>query len=418
MTAVNKAKQLVIGLVAWQALPVIEPAQGRSVGGLETGAWTLARGIARHSALKVQFFVHTKSRGTTKIVNDVEVVQIPNFIETIRREVSSHVDVGPPFRLKKWNLGLLWKIPFLLVTKPFRPDPPKPMSVDNRLSSENVDVWCGFGVNGDSARVAATAISQSKPMLLFLESNADLDLLRRGSDTSHRNAYGELLEEQLFALKNASVVICQSNWQMDRLRTDFSQMGILIRNPIDVQDWKPRDSRQRAGVLWIGRYDDFHKRPALAMRIAASCPDVSFTFIINPGDAEIEADVRKNCPGNVTIVDYVPFRDMPSKFASAAVFLCTGDPSHEGFPNVLLQAAAARTPIVSLNDFDGFLVESGAGVVCNESLDFASMHVKQLANGNQIDWERAEHFLIENYSTPSIVSKFEEAVRTVVARLP
>ncbi len=68
----------------------------------------------------------------------------------------------------------------------------------------------------------------------------------------------------------------------------------------------------------------------------------------------------------------------PHNIMGADVLLATGSQAYEGFPNVLLQAAAAETPIVSLQDFDGFLNASSAGNVCQDDIDQAAQCIEAI----------------------------------------
>lgn len=399
----------VIGLVAWHALPVIDPSQGRSVGGLETGAWTLAVGLAQSARAKVLFFVSADRPVGEPIVEGVQLIPHVNRIEAIRRQVSARVDVVPKLRVKHWNFNLLWQVPFLALSRPWRQPALTPMCVDHRLDrfASKVDIWFGFGANGDTARIAATAIAQRRPMLLFLESNADLD---RQVPDQLTNAYGESPEQQRYALQNASWVVCQSQWQVDRLQQQWGKKGVLVRNPIVIEDWQPKQEKASTGVLWIGRYDQFHKRTHLAIEIARLCPDLAFTMIINRGDPAIEKSIRAQCPPNVTIIDYVPFNRIAHYFQSARVFLSTGHWKHEGFPNVLLQAAASRTPIVSMFDFDDFLKNSGAGMSSNDSVLLASQLIKHHYLNDRTDWDQVSQYLRAHHSRETVIAKVLELV--------
>lgn len=397
----RSTQQIRLGMVVWHGLPAAVPRAGKSIGGLETGAWTLAKGLAMHTSIQPKFIVRTSRLFVPSEIDQVELVARHEFLESTRNRVAECVDVGPPLKLLKWRVALSWQLPLLAVARPFKGPRVLPMQPDPRLPGIDVDVWAGFGVSADTARVAATASAQHRPMVLFLESNADLDP-RLATNEDFVNAYGETSQEQRYALQHATAIICQSNYQKDLLTKHFGRTGVLLRNPINRQEWVTKTRPQRRYVLWIGRYDTFHKRPELALEIARRCPHLQFRMIINPQDSDVEQRVRSTKPENVEILGYVPFDQMSQQFAGASVFLCTGSPEHEGFPNVLLQSAASQTPICSLTDFDDFLATSKAGVGCDEDLEIVVKELNAMAEEDKTDWTYVSAYLDQNHSRKAI----------------
>ena len=301
---------------------------------------------------------------------------------------------------------LLWSIPVLLATRPFRRRDPRPAEIDQRLVSRQVDAWFGFGVSDDSSRVVATAQVQGVPSAVFIESNAEIDeRLATGEDFV--GGYGDSAHGRRFALQHATVVVCQSKWQQQHLRQHFGIDGELIRNPIDPHEWlKPKQNSDRF-VLWIGRYDTFHKRPLTMLEVIRKCPEIPFRMVINQFDDGLRQKVLNELPANVTISDYVPFDRMPAMFQRAGIFASTGAQEYEGFPNVLLQAAASHTPIVSLRDFDDFLSDSGAGFSCDESVDAMAERIrdvwsKQLSGNDAVPWNRVDDYLASYHADGAI----------------
>lgn len=393
-------------MVAWRALPAVLPHLGRRVGGLETGAWTLATGLGQFTNIVPHFFVHSKTRRIPKHVNHVQLCLDYEPLAGVREDFSRSIEIGPPLKIRRLPLRLLWQFPILVLARGRKKPLSPPTEPDPRLMDHSLDAWAGFGVNADSARVVATAIHARVPSLLFLESNADLDP-RIVSGEEFVNAYGESSRTQRFAIDNATTIVCQSRHQQRELQEKFQREGVLLRNPIDRKSWLPKEKKPRTHVLWIGRFDTFHKRLPLAIEIAKQLPELRFRMIVNPHDSSLETQIRQATPQNVELVDYVPFDQMPHEFAQASVFLCTGSPTHEGFPNVLLQAAASHTPICSLSDFDDFLYDSGAGIDCKESIDKAVEFLRQFTHSTtpwlpQCTWQQVDDYLEERHSLRSI----------------
>jgi glycosyltransferase involved in cell wall biosynthesis len=404
-----------LGLVAWNALPAVVPSAGGRIGGLETGAWTLARALAAESEVVPELFLRAGWRRVPRRVDEVALHVAREPLSEVRRQVGDCVALARPPKLRRWRSRLLWQLPLLALARPWRPPPRPRRAPDPRLADARVDVWAGFGVNSESARVAATAHQQSKPMLLFLESNADLDpgVLEPGE---RFNAYGESSLDQRFAIERASCIACQSEFQMQQLRRHFGREGVLIRNPIDVQRWRTGGTTARTKILWVGRYDSFHKRPALALDIARRCPHLQFEMIVNTGDPNVEAAIRGRAPANVELIDYVPFDEMPRRFATARAFLCTGSAAHEGFPNVLLQAAASHTPVCSLEDFDGFIARSGCGEVHPDPGE-AAKYLQRLNAGATLDWSPVDRYLQSHHSPAAIAANTARLVEQLCQRV-
>lgn len=412
MTEPPSTQPIQLGMVAWRALPAALPQLGRRVGGLETGAWTLATGLGKFTNVIPHFFVHSTTRRVPHHLNHVRLWLDYEPLATVREDFSRAIELGPPLKVHHLRARLLWQFPLLTLAKGYalasgqKKSLSGPTEADPRLVDHPLDAWAGFGVNADSARVVATARHLRVPSLLFLESNADLDP-RIASGEEFVNAYGESSRIQRFAIDHATSIICQSRFQQKELKKRFQREGVLLRNPIDRNDWLPSKTHTRAYILWIGRFDTFHKRLHLAVEIAKQLPQLHFRMIINPHDSDVERQFRGDMPPNVQIVDYVPFDQMPLEFSRAQAFLCTGSPAHEGFPNVLLQAAASHTPICSLSDFDDFLADSGAGIDCQESTQRAVEVLQQIDLSrslatSEIDWQRVDDYLEQRHSLRSI----------------
>jgi len=398
-----------LAIVAWQALPAIFPDAGQNIGGGETRLWTLACAVASQTNVRVAVAVSAGRSGYPCQKNAVELwLTVDRFAKT-RRFVSDHLDCSPRVRIKRFHPALLFRVPWLLVTRPLRSRDPQPMLPDRRLQSRSPAVWAAFGVTADTARTIATAIEQRKPSIVFIQSNADLDE-RLASGHKFVSQWGDPSEDRLFVIRNATTIVCQTEYQIDVLNRRFGRAGHLIRNPIEASSWQlPKRGNDRY-ALWIGRYDSFHKRPLMMIEAAAQCPSIAFKMVINPADREIEDEVRRNKPLNVEILSHVPFERMPELFAGARVFVSTGDPNCEGFPNVLLQAAASHTPIVSINDFDNFLKASGGGTDC--AGDPAALPAQILAQWQNpmIDWQTVDAYLIAQHDLTQAARRVAELV--------
>lgn len=376
-----------VTFVVWQALPAIDPSRGRQIGGLETAAWAMARHLAADSRFDVHFFVRSTRGWNDRRVEGVAVHAVRDRWSILRRQVSECIDL-PQRRLLRFRPRLLWQVPLLGVTRPWRGKDLTGDSADSRLIDHATDLWGTLGVSRESAAVVETARQQGRPSLLMIRSAADL-----GDPT----AYGVPVAIQRQVLQRATRIVCQAEYQGRKLREGFGREATLIRNAIDRNRWTAGHG-PRSGVLWVGRYETFHKRIDLAIKIARACPEIPFTLVANRSQPEVEAEVRAHLPANVSLVDYVPHDEMPDRFRASSVFLSTGAAAYEGFPNVLLQAAATHTPVVSLEDFDSFIQRSGCGMVAANCQAAAEAIRRNVAGETPYDWSAIDAYLRDKHS--------------------
>ncbi len=314
------------------------------------------------------------------------------------------------------------------------PDPTLPSAA---FQSIDCDVFCTFGVQTTSATVIASAHAAGKKCVLVLGSDGDLDP-KFLSDPDYVNPYGDRASVCRFILDQADAIVCQTSEQQRLLKERFHRDGVVIENPIDLEEFDRRiaqasggrpppdalansntprtDHRPSRPVLWIGRAEAIHKRPMLAVDIARQLPGIPFILVMNPRDPAEEARVRAAAPPNVTIRDHVPPPEMPRLMASSLALLNTS--SLEGFPNTFLQAGAARIPVVSLVVGERFLEESQAGVCCHGDLDRAAGAIQEYSKDESLrtrTGERGRSYVEQHHSADARTADLH---RTLSSGLP
>lgn len=404
-----------IAIAAWNAGPVIDPAAGGVIGGLETSAWLLARALAAQDRFQVTLVLrHTCSLPAHSHGVTIEPVIEP--LRPVRLSVASAVERRGSFpwlKVRRFEPGLLWKIPLLAAARILRGRVAPEIRLRQHIRAVAPELWLALGASRESAAVIEIADQMGLKSLFWVRSNGDLDL-RFFAEPGYQNSYGVRSADAQTVLKRAAAIICQTAWQQARVQELVGREARVIRNPVEVERWaaNPRDFASRNAVLWIGRYDRFHKRPELGLEIARNLPDIPFLFVINRGDAMVERAVRRKLPANVQLIDFVPRDEMPGLFAQARVLLFTGAGQHEGFPNVLLEAAAAGVPSVSLEDFDGLLVRSG-GKSCEGDLTEAARQIQHLWSDRAV-WEArawiGRSYVLREHSVARAVEEFERVV--------
>ncbi len=366
-----------LAIVAVNAYPAIEPQVGTRIGGLETFAWSLARALARDPAFQVQFVVRHTSRPPQRVVDGVELWCEVEPLRLVRQAVAGDVEFtarAPWLRIKRFRPSQLWQVPLLTLSKLTGHRVSHQMSLERLLPAAQPDVVLTLGASEATAAAVQVARAIGVPSWIWLQSNADLDE-RFFSDASYVDPYHVSSAFARDSLQ-ADGIICQTQWQQNRVKELLGRDSVVIPNPVDAERFPVGEPTpaNRKEVLWIGRYDRHHKRPHLALEVAQLCPGIPFHLIVNPGDPAVEQEIRSRCPPNVRLNGYVPRDLMPEVYRTSRLCLCTGSNAYEGFPNVLLEAAASGTPIVSLEEFDGFIERSNAGV--NSMGDVARLAAK------------------------------------------
>ena len=376
------------------------PSEGMAIGGMESRAWLLAHRLARFDDLEIHFVCYGERRLTRKQLRKLSPEPVNVIIrgDRWRRRRSLVADrwqhrrkLNEPFSTQatRWTQWACLVVA-LAVTYPFRKRDLGPMQVDDFLQTLPADIFVGFGGNRQTGQLVATASAAQKPVLWSVASNADLQQDSQGTDST-TNRYGDRQDELRFIIERANCIVAQTAAQQKRLAS-LGRRSIMIRNPIDLTFWHPpirrMDATQEASyscgetvprVLWIGRAETVTKRIDLAIAIAASCPSLQFTMVSHSEKDAAGDDLLKELPPNVRHLTKQTPEQMRQLYHDCTALLVTNRASGEGFPNVLLQAAATGLPIVSMDDFDSFIVASGAGVVSGPNLDRLSQTLRETA---------------------------------------
>ena len=334
----------------------------------------------------------------------------------MRQAVSRDVEIVgrfPWLRVHHFCPALLWQIPLLAFSRLTSPRANLATQVERFLNDCQPDVVLALGAGDGSAAAVQAAKRVGVPAWVWWQSNSDLNS-RFVTDDTFVESNGVSAAEARAAYQ-ADGFICQTQWQREQVTRLLHRDSTLIPNPVDSERFPVGEptSTARPEVLWIGRFDRHHKRPQLALEIARLCPQIPFQFVINQGDPIVEQEIRNSCPPNVRLTEYIPRDAMPQAYRSARLFLSTGSNAYEGFPNVLLEAAASGTPIVSLEDFDSFLEISGAGFGFGAELAQLAHKTRELW-AMPPEWHACSRagaeYVRRQHSLAACVAKFRDAV--------
>lgn len=410
--------------VALNAYPAIDSLVPGGFGGIETRSWMFAEALGEKLDFDVKFLV----RHTDSLRNDrygkVKMHCLVDPYHEIRTSLVSRLQRMKRFpwiALRQPRLADAYYLPLLTVRKLLkgRTDPLKP---EPGLDDIEADALLTFGVQSHSASVIASAQKKGIPSILFLGSDSDLDENYLPGN-NYVSAYRDRADVCYWVIQNADKILCQTEYQRERLKSLFQRDSELIKNPIDVEKWdrnftsvNERNPQFLAEVeryaIWIGRADPVHKRPQDVIKIAGLCPEIPFLVIMNKRDDVLDAQVRADAPENVFFEEKVPFHSMPMVFRKASAMVNTS--ALEGFPNTFLQAAISRVPIVSLNVEEQFLIKANAGYFASESIENAAKQLRSIWNGTAPNYDGRE-YVIRHHSLNQQVDHLASAIKRVVA---
>jgi hypothetical protein len=402
-----------VALVCGNAYPLFDfriPAVG---GGMETRAALFARGLAASERWHVDFVVSDFGQD---FVTRHEGIDFRIYQPVLRR---AGRNVFPRLRKRRWfpvinldryDLDLLWQMPMIAAWLAL------PALFFPRFWRElKPDVVCCFGNNERTAEVIADCRHAGIRTMLCIASDKDLDPDYRPGNRE-RNHYGMPKWKGHYALTRAGRIIVQTESQREALRRHFGREGVLIRNPVhasleDPRHWPPRG--QREFVLWIGRADDFNKRPMLFLEMARDCPDLQFVMIASRTDEASFLALEQARPANLRLLEHVPSQDIWDWLRRARVLVNTS--RFEGFPNTFLQSAVMGVPVVSLEaDPDGMLAGHGCGICAGG--DIRAMHeavVRLCGDDAQADMLAlvAHRYALTRHEADGRLAEFEACLR-------
>lgn len=416
-----------IAFVSLHAYPAANPSAPGIFGGTETRAWTFAKGMAQHTDHEIGFLVRHQSLSRPEIRDGVTFFPVSDPRAGIRDRVLKSVErinQFPKLRIRKWSFALLWQIPLLALTNPIARWNPDILRSYRLIDDFNPDVWFCFGNNANSARVIRRAGRRGQSSFLFIGSDADLSEHYK-PDCRRKSEYGDRAGDCHHAIVNATGIVVQSERQMTLLQSRFGREGILIRNPIDLEQWgQPEPTHQldsalpeKPFVLWVGRAERFHKRADLMAELVRRCPEREFVMVLNPRDETVRSEIVSRKPPNLTVLDSVPFDQMPRLFRHADLFVSTSSAAYEGFPNVFLQAVVTRTPILSLEVGQPFLERTKAGVCAEGDLDLmVDWLTDERSFGDEIDFDQAERIVEREHSVRSSMAMFDDLLNGIDRR--
>ena len=179
----------------------------------------------------------------------------------------------------------------------------------------------------------------------------------------------------------ADVLITQNKYQYNKIMTAYNKKTNILYNGFPIVK---SFTDHREHILWVARCEKW-KRPEKYVKLASSNNQYKFVMVCNEGsDQEHYSHIRQLAHGvkNLDFLSHVPADEMDAIFQKSLILVNTSD--DEGFPQVFIQAAMNKVPIVSLNvNPDSFITKYKCGVVCDGDEMFMGKSIQSLLNTSQ-----------------------------------
>lgn len=273
-------------------------------------------------------------------------------------------------------------------------------------------LWIGLCLNDSMLELAQFCQESQTPLLLGLAGDVDLDFL---SDPVGRDAFGSSREKKKKTMELVSAVMVQNRFQEKTMRQYFSGIPTYyLPNPI-VLSALPMASPIRSGAVWIGKIDS-NKNPMALLRMAQKMPQLKITMVANLAEAGLEQAVLKSLPSNVEWIPSLSYSETMVLMSRSEVHLSTS--FQEGFPNTFLEAAAVKTPTISLHvDPDGLMQKGIFGFCASGDEDlFVELVLRAGGRSPEVEdiLERTSNYVRDNHDYEKVKDRFRDIVQSVM----
>jgi glycosyltransferase involved in cell wall biosynthesis len=191
-----------------------------------------------------------------------------------------------------------------------------------------------------------------------------------------------------FGFRSADKLIAQTAHQLEKYQREYGAKAKemeVIHNSLEIKD-SGQASIFKDTVLWVGSSAAV-KRPEIFLALAKEFPREKFTMIMTKSQEDLffwkEIKFQAQELLNIEVIEKVAFDKINEYFSRAKVLVSTS--VYEGFANVFLQAAAARTPILSLKvNNDEFITKYNCGLVCDDDFEKLKENLMKLLSDDEL----------------------------------
>lgn len=221
-----------------------------------------------------------------------------------------------------------------------------------------------------------------------------------------------------YGVGGATQVVCQTREQAVMLRQWKGVDSVVIPNGHQVPDPVQAVRQQPPVVLFVGNIKRV-KRPLLFVELARACQGLEARFVMigYPTDGDLSREVSRQAEElpNLSYVGGLAREEVAEWLNVAQLLVSTS--SHEGFPNVFIEAWLRGVPTMSIGiDPDGVIEAYGIGR-CASDLDGLAHAVREAVSDCQA-WERmsesARTYAIGHHDIERVVARYEEVFEALL----
>lgn len=321
-----------ICFISPKAYPLFNPEIESVFGGAEVQISHLAKNIAKNKMVDCSIITADYGQG--------------------QKEVWDGVNIWKSFKLND-NI-------FLKINKLFK-----------IFKTVDADVYIQRSLNFFSG-IIALYFKARKKKFVYMAAHDD-EFCKKGIFSNNKISF--LVSSLVFRF--ADLLIVQNNFQKKMLEQKRYK-PFLLRSSINISSVL---DKKKHGVLWVGRSEEW-KRPDMVLDLARILPDINFTMIcpMATNNSALFSRIKNKAKffNNIDFIDYVAYDRIDDYFLEALIYLNTS--VNEGFPNTFLQAALAKTLIISTTvNPDGFLLD-GRGVIAGEDMNEVANQIRKCHN--------------------------------------
>lgn len=317
-------------------------------GGSEVQMYNIAKELARDSGFDVNFIVLDVGQQEEETYNNVKL-----------------------FRAHKRGRNL-----FNLIWAPFK--------LFNTLKKINPDTVVSRAYGVEAGICAFWAKKFKKKFIYSIAHDKDID------GSFFKSLRGKIFK---YGFLRADLWIAQNENQKEEFvkrYNNFSERISIIKNSFEI---KEGEEEKKEFIFWVGSSADM-KRPKVFLDLARDFPEEKFVMVATKSKVNLSLwdEIYKESEkiSNLEFLETIPFAKIDEYFKKSKIFVSTA--SHEGFPNVFLQAAIFKIPILSLKvDPDGFIEKNKCGFICEDSFEKLESNLKSTLENESLQKEMGEN---------------------------
>ncbi|HII00172.1 TPA: glycosyltransferase family 4 protein [Methanosarcinaceae archaeon] len=180
----------------------------------------------------------------------------------------------------------------------------------------------------------------------------------------------------------SDIIITQNKYQHNKILDKYNIKTNILYNGFPIVT---SFNFKKEHILWVARCDKW-KCPEKFIKLAFLNKQYKFVMICNEsaGNEEYYSHIKElvSAVSNLEFLSHLSENEMAKIYQKSLLLINTSD--DEGFPQVFIQAAMNKVPIISLNvNPDNFITKYKCGIVCDGNEMFMSDSIQNLLNNSQ-----------------------------------